>query len=541
MKILDDYILNIETGVIPSCSHVRNAVKRFKKDLDNPKFEFREDKVKSVLDFIAQLKHFTGSHSGKHFIAQPWQVFITAGIYGFYWKGTERRRINDVYIEIGRKNGKTAFFGSALGLYHLVGDGEDAAQILLAANSKEQAHVCFDLTQGFAKKFDPDGSFLKAYRSDIKFPETKSFIKVLAADSGKLDGYNASYGLIDEYHSAPDARVKDVIESSMAMRSNPMLMVITTAGFNKDSVCYKMRTNAVEVISGVKEEDSLFSMIFTMDEEDDWKDETNWIKSNPNLDVTVNRSFLRKQVIKAINSPSEEVGIKTKNFNVWCDSEQTWIPDEYILRSTGKVNPEFFKDEECFIGVDLACNQDFTAVAYEFFKENKKYFKVKYYLPSDSLKTATNKEMYQQWAREGHLTITPGNVTDYSYITNDILKISEVCNIIKINYDKFNATEWAINCTLTGLPIEPFSQSIGNFNGPTKEIERSILNGDVIIDDNPITRYCFRNVVLRQGPNDNVKPEKPNAIQKIDGVIAMIQADAACVARNENVYLGSIY
>ena len=541
MDSLTKYISEIESGAILSCTHVKNAVARFKRDLQDTRFEYRQDKVNDVLDCIAQLKHFTGQHSGRNFKAESWQVFIASNIYGFYWAGTEQRRFNDAYIEIARKNGKTAFFGSGLGIYHLMADGEDAAEVLLAANSKEQAHICFDLTKGFCKGFDPDGSYLRSYRSDIKFPETSSFIKVLAADSDKLDGYNASYGLIDEYHSAPDAKVKDVIESSMAMRFNPLLMVITTAGFNKDSVCYKMRTNAVEVISGVKQEDSLFSIIFTMDEQDDWKDEHNWIKSNPNIDITVKRAFLRKQVIKATNNPSEEVGIKTKNFNVWCDSEHVWIPDDYILKSTGKVEFSDFKDEECYVGVDLGSTQDMTAVSYEFFKNNKKYFKLKYYLPQDSLKTAANRELYKQWERQGYLTITPGNVTDYNYITKDIIDASGDVNLFKILYDKWNSIQWAVSCTEIGLPIEPFSQSIGNFNAPTKELERSILNGDVIIDDNPITRFCFRNVIMRLDHNGNVKPDKSNPVQKIDGVIAMIQSDEACVKRNEDVYTGNIY
>lgn len=540
-NILRRYINDILFGNIPSCSYVKNAVKRFERDLKRADLDFREERVSEVLNFISQLKHFTGQHSGNNFIAEPWQVFIAANLYGFYWAGSDLRRFNDAYIEIARKNGKTAFFGSALGLYHLIADGEDAAEVLLAANSKEQAHICFDLTHGFTKKFDPDGSILRTYRSDIKFPETKSFIKVLAADSDKLDGYNASYGLIDEYHSAPDTKVKDVIESSMAMRVNPLLMVITTAGFNKALPCYGMRTNAVEVLSGVKEEDSLFSIIFTMDENDDWKDEKNWIKSNPNLDVTVRRAFLRKQVIKATNSPSEETGIKTKNFNVWCDSSQVWIPDEYILKSTGKLEFSGFKNDECYIGVDLGSTQDMTAVSYEFFKENKKYFILKYYLPYESLKTAPNREMYKKWHEQGYLTITPGNVTDYAYITQDMLVVSKTCCIFKIHYDKWNANQWAIDCTELGLPIEPFSQSIGNFNAPTKELERSILSDGVVIDDNPITRFCFRNVVMRNDYNANVKPDKSKATQKIDGVIAMIQSDAACVIRNENVYKGSIY
>jgi len=537
---LKEYISDIESGAIPSCSHVRNAIKRFQKDQDDQRFDYRPERVDQVLEFFSSLKHFEGRHSGHHFDLKPWQVFIIANIYGFFWAGTEQRRFQTAYLELGRKNGKTAF-ASGLGLYHLMADGEDAAQVLIAANSKEQAHICYNMTSKFCKGFDPPGEYLRRYRSDIIFDETNSMLKVLASDSDKLDGFNCSFGIVDEYHSAPDSRVRDVIRSSMAMRQNPLLLTITTAGFNKALPCYALRTVCSEVIAGVKEDDSLFSVIYTLDEEDDWQEPKNWIKANPNLGVTVNSNFIEKQVVQARNNPSDEVGIKTKNLNIWCDTEQVWIPDEYILKATGKLEFSAFKSEECFIGVDLGSTQDMTAVSYEFFKEGKKYFILKYYLPFESLNTAANREMYKQWHRMGWLTITPGNVTDYDYITKDIIEVSKVCSIFKIHYDKWNANQWAITCTEIGLPLEPFSQSIGNFNAPTKELERSILCGDAIFDDNPITRFCFRNVVMRSDYNGNMKPDKSKATQKIDGVIAMIQSDAACVIRNENAYTGNIY
>lgn len=540
MKALKQYIEGIESGKIKHCTHIANAVKRFQNDLRREDIVFIPDKVETVLNFFASLKHFEGKHSGKHFVLEPWQEFIIANLYGFYWADSGLRRFQTAYLELGRKNGKTAF-ASGLGLYHLMADGEDAAQVLIAANSKEQAHICYNMTSKFCKVFDPGGEYLRRFRSDIFFDDTNSMLKVLASDSDKLDGFNCSFGIVDEYHSAPDSKVRDVIRSSMAMRENPMLMTITTAGFDKALPCYALRTVCTEVIAGIKEDDSLFSVIYTLDEEDDWQDSTNWVKANPNLGVTVNSTFIEKQVIQARNNPSDEVGIKTKNLNIWCDTSQVWIPDEYLLKATGKVEFSAFQSEECFIGVDLGSTQDMTAVSYEFWQEGIKYFKLKYYLPFESLKTAPNRETYKQWHRQGWLTITPGNVTDYDYITKDIIEASKTVSIFKIYYDKWNANQWAITATEIGLPLEPFSQSIGNFNAPTKELERSILCGGVVIDDNPITRFCFRNVIMRSDYNGNMKPDKSKATQKIDGVIAMIQSDAACVARNENVYTGSIY
>lgn len=179
----------------------------------------------------------------------------------------------------------------------------------------------------FAKQLDKTGKRLICYRADILFNATNSKLKCLAADDSKLDGFNASFGLIDEYHSAKNSRVRDVIKSSMGMRSKPHLCTITTAGFNKNSPCYEFRTTCCEVLKDIKHDDSTFAAIYSLDEGDDWKNPEVWIKSNPNLNITVYPEYLKEQVNLAINNPSEEVGVKTKNLNVWCDVSDVWIND----------------------------------------------------------------------------------------------------------------------------------------------------------------------------------------------------------------------
>jgi phage terminase large subunit-like protein len=441
---------------------------------------------------------------------------------------------------VARKNGKTAL-SAALALYHLIADGEDAAQVLMAANSKDQAHICYDMTSAFCKGFDPKGSYLRMLRSTILFNGTNSMLKVLASDSDKLDGYNCSFGIVDEYHSAPDSKVRDVLKSSMGMRANPLLFTITTAGFDKTLPCYALRTVCTEVLAGIKEDDSMFGVIYSLDEEDDWTKPENWSKSNPNLGITVKADFIRKEVVSAKNNPSDEVGIKTKNLNIWCDSFQTWIPDDYIIKATQKLCFDDLKNLDVYVGVDLASVQDMTAVSFLFSKDGKICFINKYYIPADSLNTRADKEQYKDWVRQGYLTTTPGNVTDYNYITKDILDVGQTCNIQLVAYDKWNATQWASDATEQGLPLEPYSQTIGNFNAPTKEMERLIMSGEMAIDDNPITRYCFRNVEMRMDWNGNCKPNKGVEGKKIDGVISAIQALAVYIIRNADVYSGNIY
>ena len=355
-------------------------------------------------------------------------------------------------------------------------------------------------------------------------------MKVLAADSTKLDGPNPSTFILDEYHAAKSNSLKAVLESGQGTRDNPLEIIITTAGFDKLGPCYELRTTATEILNGLKEDDSFFMAIYSLDENDDWKDEANWIKSNPNMDVTVKSSYLRKEVRKAMNTPSDEVNVKTKNLNMWCDSSDVWIPDDYILACSRKVDlDDFTTKDDCFAGIDLSSTSDLTCVSFMIPKDGKFYFKTLYYLPEEALETKKNKEQYSEWVRLGFLKLTPGNVVDYDYILDDILSVDKRLYIVKVGYDSWNATQFVINATDKGLPMEPVSQSIGNFNRPTKEMERVILSGNVVIDNNPITRFCFRNVVMKLDHNGNTKPSKEYRDKKIDGVISMIEAMGVCL------------
>lgn len=522
MKPYYRYAADVTEGRIQTGENIRLACSRFLNDLKRTDLEFREEVVDRAIAFISTLKHFAGKSSGKNFILEDWQQFIIANIIGFYWSGGERR-FTSSYIEVSRKNGKTAL-AAALCLYYLIADGEDGAEVDLAANSKEQAKIAFSFCSTFAKQLDPKAKYLRAYRDSILFDVNNSKLKVFAADDSKLDGFNASFGLVDEYHSAKNSRVRDVIKSSMGMRQNPHLCTITTAGFDKTLPCYRLRSTAIEILNGLKEDDSMFIAIYSLDEDDDWTEEKNWLKCTPNLDVTVTQKYIREQVQSAINNPSEEVGVKTKTLNLWCDTAEVWLPENYIIKASGKIDLQQLKDFPCYVGVDLAATSDLTAVSYLVVNDGTYYFWNHYYLPESALKEKPDRELYKYWKQQGLLTVTEGNVTDYDYITNDIMKNGEIVSIQKVGYDKYNATQWSISATDLGLPLEEYSQSLGNFNKPTREMERLLLSGKCKIENNEITRWCFKNVTLKSDHNGNVKPNKSVKAKKIDGVIAMIQA-----------------
>ena len=520
------YAADVINGKVTAGELVKLACSRFMSDLERDDLEFRADIVERFIEFSRLLKHFKGKSSGQPFVLEPWQQFIAANILGFYWKDGHRRFTNSL-IFISRKQGKTAL-AALFCLWFLIGDGEDGAEVDLAANSLQQSQIAFEFCEHFARQLDPQQRDLRVYRKQINLPLNASKLNVFAADASRLDGFNAHFALIDEMHAAKDTRMYDVLKSSQGQRTNPHLMIISTAGFNIAGPLKRMYDVDVEILQGVKDDDSTFAMLFSLDEGDDWRDERNWGKIAPNLGVTVDRKYLREQVTQATNNPSAEVGILTKNFNQWCQTVETWIPDTYINKVTKSINLDDFDEEtEVFCGVDLASVGDITAVTYLLHREDDPthYFVTRYYLPESALTESPNRELYKYWARTDQLTITPGNVTDYQFITNDMMGMYNRYNVRKIAYDDWNSTQWAIQATELGLPLEPFSQSIGNFNKGTREFERIIRNGQCVIDNNEITRWMFRNVAIKTDHNGNIKPNKgAGAQKKIDGIISQITA-----------------
>ena len=522
------YAQDVLNGSIVAGELVRLACKRFIDDLERPDLEFRAEIVDRFITFCSLLKHFKGKSAGEQFKLEPWQQFIGANILGFYYKNTDDRKYTNSLICVARKMGKTCL-AAAFCLWFLIGDGESGAEVDLAANSRQQAQIAYEFVQNYARQLDPSGKELKCLRNGIKLKLNDSNLNVFAADSTKLDGFNASFALIDEYHAAKDSRLYDVLKSSQGQRKNPHLMVISTVGFSITSPFKRLYDTDCEILHGLKEDDSTFAMIFALDDGDDWRDEKVWRKIAPNLDITVTTKYLREQVIQAENNVSAEIGILVKNFNVWQQVTNIWIPDSYVNRCFKKISYSDFNEDTslCYCGTDLAAVGDMTAVSCLFTRDgdDKLYFITEYFLPETALTESPNRELYKQWKRQGLLTITEGNVTDYTYITRMMLKRNSHIPIRKVAYDSWNSTQWAIEATEQGLPLEPYSQSIGNFNRPTRELERLIRSQKVVFQTNEITRWMFRNVLLKHDHNDNVKPTKGGTgNQKIDGVIAILEA-----------------
>lgn len=521
------YAEDVLSGKIVSCEYIKLAASRFFDFLSNPDYEFKPQKVQKVIKFISLLKHSTGEHNKKSFILEDWQEFVMANIFGFYWKGTNRRVTRNVYLEMARKQGKTAL-AAAISLYCLVADNEANAEIELVANSSKQAGICFSMCKNFSESIDT-GKYFKKYRDSLRFYPNKGLLQVLSSDSGVADGYNSYCYIVDEYHAAQTTEMYDVLKSSQGMRNNPLAIIITTAGFNLGGPCYQQRQVCIDILKNLKQDPTQFSLIYTLDEEDDWKDENVWKKCSPNLGVTVKLDYYREQVNQAENNPSLEVGIKTKNFNLWLQTSKTWIPDKYITDSMQQLSYDEMSKHSayCYQAIDLAAVRDLTSLTTMVYDEQEKkyYFKTEYFVPQTALEEGENNFIYTNWYKQGYLNVTPGNVTDYDYILKKQVEINKQVQVFKCCYDQWNSTQYTINATREGMNMIPFSQSLGSFNRPTKEFERLILSNNIILDYNPITRWCFLNVALKEDYFENVKPIKGSgADNKIDGCISILQS-----------------
>ena len=523
------YARDVISGKIVAGYYIKLAAKRYLDFMQRDDMEFRTKMADKPVNFISKLLHTEGQFYKKPFILQDWQAFMVYAMFGFYWKGTDKRVCRNAYIQISRKCGKTSL-ASALALYGLIGDGEAGAEIDFVAPSAEQTRIGFRAASNYAESINR-ANILNCLRNTITFNPTKGRIRMMSSDAKLGDGFNPHFAIIDEYHALETNDLPNVMMSGMGMRRNPMMIYITTAGFNVYGPCKEYRDMCADILEGEKVDDTIFALIYELDRDDDWIDESKWKKCIPSLNITVEEDYIKQQVTLAKNNVSMEVGVRTKNLNQWVESSQVWISDEIIRANMKPVPMEAFNGQIISAGIDLAAVSDLTVYSIMMspnpdreFEPDKYVFKSFYYLPSECLENNRNWQKYRLWQQHKYLTVNPGNVTDYRYILDDMKGSMDKFMFNGIYYDAWQSTLFIIMATEEGLPCVPYSQSIGNFTKPVKTFELLLKKGDIVIDDNPITRWCFQNVVLKEDHNQNCKPTKDNRDSKIDVVISMLEA-----------------
>jgi phage terminase large subunit-like protein len=532
------YANDVISGELPACELVKLSALRFIADLERQKtedfpFYFSQDAAGVALEFIQNLVHTKGEYAGRLLILQPWQVFIVANIFGWLHDRGElenKRRFTSSYVEVPRKNGKSTL-ASAIALCGLFLDGEQGAEIYSAATKLSQASIVFDESARACKLSDmlKDEDDLRVYNSVnnrvIKYGD--STYRPLEWSPKTQDGLNTHFAIVDEYHAHTSDELYNLIKNSMGARTQPHLHTVSTAGFNKQSPCMAHRKYCINVLRGIVQDDSIFAIIYTIDDDDDWRDSSTWKKANPNFGHSTYPRQFNEEFTKAKQSTSKEVEFKTKLLNVWTDSAEVWIRDVEFKAVEVESFDETKRVGECYLSLDLASTSDFCAMTL-FFPETMHLF-TEYFLPSEAVEIRNDAtgDAIRQWVSEKLIHVTLGNVTDYSYIESRIDELMGMYQIKEVSYDKFNASQLIINLTSLGLTCYPWRQGYLSMNAPTKHLEILIKNKEITIEKNSCLRWMMGNVKITRDPADNIKIDKAKSGDKVDGPVSMVMAIGA--------------
>lgn len=526
LHVAEIYAQQVLNSEIVVCEYVSLAVKRYYNDLDNAidkGWYFDKKAALRALKFIQSLKHTKGEWAGQKFLLEPWQQFIIWNIFG--WKlsnGTRRYRY--VYIEVSRKNGKTAL-SAGIGLYMLYADGESRPEVYSAATAKDQAKICFLDAVEIVKKTDLK-NYLTPYKNAIEYSGKGGVFRPLSSDDGLHDGLNPNCAVIDEYHAHKDSGMFDVIKSAFGARKQPLMFIITTAGKNRNCACYNYRSNVIKIVQGINEDNSLFGMIYTQDTQEEWDNPMMWIKSNPNLNISLSVDYLADQVKDAKNRPEAVRNVMTKNLNLWVDAEKTWILDDKWMECVGSTDIESLKGCECWGGIDLSNVSDITAFILLFNQNDRFQILPFFWIPEEKMKEKILKENinYDMWVRDGFVKSTPGNIIDYDFVKADIINILLDYRFQSGAYDRWNSSQIILNLQDEGMELNPFGQGYASMSAPSKQLETLALSQKLEHFGNPILRWMVASTSTMSDPAGNIKPDKKNSSQKIDGVVASIMA-----------------
>lgn len=514
------------------CKWVRLAARRHLEDLKRARqrawpYVYDEWHANDVCDFVEKLPHVEGVWDSPTITLSDWQIFCLAMIFGWRRRADGLRRFTTVYLEVARKNGKSTLL-AAIALYCLCCEGEVGPQILIGATTGDQAGKVFEPAKRMVQR-TPDlceAFGLQAWARSITCADNGGYIRPINAKSSTQDGHNPHVAILDELHAHKDRGLYDVLKSAFGARRNPLLIAITTAGYNVMGVCFEQRSFVAKVLEGLVEADHYWGVIFTLDEDDDEFDERCWIKANPNLDVSVQREELRGYAAEARANPGTHGEFKTKRMNVWTTAREGHVNITLWQRCGGEVDLRALEGRACWGGLDLASTTDLTSFRLVWRDGDRVLTWGRRYLPEEAAEPRTKRGNvpYLQWVHSGHLILTPGNVTDYEFVRRDIQWAMERFRIRSIAYDPWNAREFAPRLLEEGVPMVEFRQGIPSYHGAVQELDRLYLSGKLVHGGDPVLAWCASNMVVRRDANDNMAPDKKHSLEKIDDMVALLMA-----------------
>lgn len=528
------YARSVVSGKIVAGKWVRLACQRHLDDLKTAKSRglvFDRAASERAIFFCETLRHTKGEWGGLQLKLSPFQKFIVGSIFGWKWKATGLRRFRKAYNEVARKNGKSTFSGP-IALYMLTADGEPGAEVYTAATKREQAGIVFGEAMNMLRALPAEYMLRKIvsiYKHSIVVDKTASKMMALSSDAKTLDGLNPHCSIVDELHAHESRALWDILDTAMGARRQPLQFAITTAGYDRHSVCWQEREYSTRVLEGIVEDDSLFAYIATIDEGDNPFDENVWVKANPNLGTSIKKEYLRDQAKRAKEVTSFYNEFLRLHLNVWTESETRWLPLEKWDVCNAPVALDSLKNRPCFAGLDLSSTTDLSSYVKVWppYEDDQSWrVHARFWIPEENMRERIRRDRvpYDVWARQGWIEPTPGDVIDHDFIQAAIERDNEEYEIIDNGFDPFNATMIMSRLTASGVNMVAFRQGFISMSPAVKQTETLILGRKLAHGGNPVLRWMMTNVVMEMDPAGNIKPAKNKSNARIDGLVAMFIA-----------------
>jgi phage terminase large subunit-like protein len=551
------YAREVVEGRIVACKWHRLACQRHLDDLARAEFRYQFNPelidtrektyrpAERICKFAELMPHIKGDWAARSqtIVLETWQVFILASIFGWVDPATGKRRYRVADLFVPRKNAKSTL-AAVIGLYMLAVDDEFGAEVYSGATSQDQALEVFRpallmtrSTPGFRAAYG-----VAANASNLSVLDKNSKFEPIIGKPG--DGASPSCAIVDEYHEHKTAELYDTMQTGMGARSQPLMLIITTAGSDISGPCYQHQVELQKILEGVIENDQRFGIIFSADQTDDWTREETLRKANPNFGISIDAEYLITQQRDAIADPRKQNVFKTKHLNIWVSAASPWI-NLHSFQQAGdtRLTLEQFRGEACVVGLDLASKQDIASVVWLFTRQGedgKTHYTAisRNYVPASALEKPENAH-YQAWVNSGHLIATPGNMIDLAQIEEEVRASAEIVVVKEIAKDPWGGQQLGANLVAEGFEVVDIPQQVRYLSEPMKEIQALVDAGRFRHDGNPAYVWMFSNVEVKEDRNENIFPRKQRAENKIDAAVASIIAmNRALAAPQETVCPG---
>jgi phage terminase large subunit-like protein len=485
---------------------------------------FDVEQFERIQRFFGQLKHGKGIWAGKPFELLPWQRDLLGAL--LCWKRPDgTRRFRKAYIEVPRKNGKSTLL-AGLAIYMLMCDNEQGAEVYCAASARDQAAIVGDACRAMVQGNPVLAARVDVFRNVITFGTSK--LEILSSDAGTKHGKNASTVIFDEVHTFPNRDLYDALVTSMGARQQPLEVSITTAGHDRNSLCWELHNYAEKVRDGLIDDHAFFPAVFSAPVDADWKSPKVWRKANPSLGITVTEAYLKAECDKARELPAYETTFRQLYLCQWTESKRAWISsDAWKACASSAADPTLLAGRECWGGLDLSTTTDLSSLSLVFPLADGSVDVLSWsWCPERGIRirSRTDRAPYDVWAARGELIPTPGDVVDYDFIAEKIRDVCKTYNVKALGFDPWNATQLSTQLYGEGVPMLEVRQGYRTLSEPSKKLEALVVSRKIRHPDSQLLNWAISNVVCDQDPAGNLKPSKASSTERIDPAAALVTA-----------------